>query len=74
MSTTEIKQLPTAEKLALMEALWTDLTSDSDVYQGPDWHADELKETERRFNASEIKTFGLEEVGKRLTHTPAGRR
>ena len=34
-----LESLSTDEKLALMERLWRDVTSDADRFPSPDWHA-----------------------------------
>ena len=43
----EIRQLPLAEKLALLEAVWSELASDPDTVEVPDWHKDILDERQR---------------------------
>lgn len=40
-------ELSTAEKLKLMEVLWSDLSRDPEGFEAPQWHLDELKESER---------------------------
>jgi putative addiction module component (TIGR02574 family) len=40
----EIRQLPLHEKLALLEAVWTELASDPDTVEVPQWHKDILDE------------------------------
>ncbi len=44
---TEIRQLPLPEKLALLEAVWSELASDPDTVEVPDWHKDILDERQR---------------------------
>jgi hypothetical protein len=39
------------EKLDLLEDLWADIAKDSDLYESPAWHADELSETAQRVAA-----------------------
>ena len=41
-------QLPRAEKLRLMEALWTDLSVREADFESPAWHEAALRETEAR--------------------------
>lgn len=43
--------LPRIEKLRLMEALWSDLSSTPDEIESPQWHESALKETESRLAA-----------------------
>jgi len=43
----QVMRLPKAEKLRLMEALWSDLTENPEEFEPPEWHLQELEETER---------------------------
>ena len=43
-----IHQLPTDEKLKVMEFLWSELTTTQEQYTSPQWHKDALAETEQR--------------------------
>jgi len=43
----EIRQLPLPEKLALLEAVWAELTADPDTVEIPQWHKDILDERQR---------------------------
>ncbi|HXC02952.1 MAG TPA: addiction module protein [Opitutaceae bacterium] len=43
------------EKLSAMEALWEDLSRDEQSLESPAWHADVLRQTERRVAAGEEK-------------------
>lgn len=43
------------EKLQMMEALWDDLTHDSQPLESPAWHGEVLKETERALQAGELE-------------------
>ena len=49
----EIKEMPIDQKLRLMEAIWTDISRTSDSYDSPDWHRQELEETESRRSCGE---------------------
>lgn len=55
MSALEIQQMPRAEKLRLMEALWADLSRDEAELESPAWHADALRETSERVARGEEK-------------------
>lgn len=44
----EIREMPIDQKLRLMEAIWTEISRTSDDYVSPDWHGEELQETEKR--------------------------
>jgi putative addiction module component (TIGR02574 family) len=41
---TEIRKLPLSEKLELLEAIWSELSSDPDNIVVPDWHKEILDE------------------------------
>ena len=43
-----LAQMTTEEKLRAMEALWADLTRHAEAFESPVWHADVLRERERR--------------------------
>jgi putative addiction module component (TIGR02574 family) len=44
MSIAEVKQLPLAEKLQIMEAIWEDLRARAEQVPVPQWHRDLLDE------------------------------
>jgi hypothetical protein len=44
MSIAEVRQLPLAEKLQIMEALWEDLCTQAERIPVPHWHRDLLDE------------------------------
>jgi len=44
----EIRELPLAEKLRIMELIWSDLTGSSDEIDSPSWHRGVLSETAKR--------------------------
>lgn len=48
ISEKEIKEMPMDQKLRLMEAIWTEISRTADDYPSPDWHKEELGETEKR--------------------------
>jgi hypothetical protein len=43
-----IHNLPTIEKIKVMEFIWAELTSDDSEFVTPTWHEDELIKTEKR--------------------------
>ena len=59
-------RLPRADKLRLMQALWSDLTQVEEQFESPAWHETALKETERRVAAGEEAIVGWEEAKRRL--------
>jgi putative addiction module component (TIGR02574 family) len=44
MSIAEVKRLPLAEKLQIMEAIWDDLRAQAERVPVPQWHRDLLDE------------------------------
>ena len=52
----EVQRLPKAEKISLMEQIWTELSSETDPLDMPEWHAAELESTEKRIDAGK-ETF-----------------
>jgi putative addiction module component (TIGR02574 family) len=44
MSIAEVRQLPLAEKLQIMEAIWEDLRAHAEQVPVPQWHRDLLDE------------------------------
>ena len=44
MSVAEVRQLPLAEKLQIMEAIWEDLRSQAEQVPVPAWHKELLDE------------------------------
>jgi hypothetical protein len=44
MSIAEVRQLPLAEKLQIMEAIWEDLRAQAENVPVPQWHRDLLDE------------------------------
>jgi putative addiction module component (TIGR02574 family) len=44
MSIAEVKRLPLAEKLQIMEAIWEDLRAQAEGVPVPQWHRDLLDE------------------------------
>lgn len=60
MSIAELRKLPKAEKLQIVEALWGDLVEEQGEFESPSWHGEVLRETERRYAAGEIETLEWE--------------
>ncbi len=50
-----LNHLSRTEKLRMMDALWDDLTHDTEPYQSPDWHQEVLKETQQRVANGEVE-------------------
>lgn len=66
MSLAELRQLPPAEKLKIIEALWSDLAQKDELVTSPDWHKEELGSTENEFDAGKIESVDWQEAKKEL--------
>lgn len=66
MSLAELHKLPAAEKMKIIEALWSDLVSDEASLESPDWHREALRKTEDDFNAGRIEVLDWNEAKKEL--------
>jgi hypothetical protein len=51
--TLPLNEMSLPEKLRMMEALWEDLSRNSDALDSPAWHETVLEERERRIAAGE---------------------
>jgi hypothetical protein len=58
-------QLPQADKLRLMEALWMDLSYQTEALHSPSWHEAILQQTEQRVASGEETAVDWDEA-KRL--------
>jgi len=65
-NTIEIKHLSREEKLRMMDALWTDLISEEELLESPEWHQKALQETEHRFEAGKEKVLDWQTAKKDL--------
>lgn len=61
-----LEKMTRAEKLRAMEEIWTDLVSDPEAIESPDWHADVLRETEERYRAGLEIPIEWDEAKKQL--------
>ena len=61
-----LAQMSVAEKLEAMEALWADLSRQAPEDAVPEWHAEVLRERERRLAAGAEKVLDWEEAKRRL--------
>ena len=66
MSTAELRKLSRIEKLAIIEALWSDLAAEDDAIESPGWHGEELRKTEADFAAGRVETVDWDEAKKEL--------
>ena len=66
MSIAELRKLPPAEKLKIIEALWSDLAADDESLPSPEWHEQELRKTEADFKAGHLEVLDWEDGKKEL--------
>ena len=66
MSIAELRKLPKAEKLQIVEALWADLIEGQQEFESALWHGEVLRETEKKYAAGEIETLDWEAAKKEL--------
>ena len=62
MSLNDIKNMPTAQKIYLMEALWDSLCSDEVEPVSPTWHKELLDIRAEKLQNSNVKLFTLDEL------------
>ena len=56
----QIQRLPLHDKLLVMEALWDDLSRNTQEVEVPQWHKDVLDERERLLTAGEARFIDWE--------------
>lgn len=66
MSIADLRKLPRAEKLRIIEELWDDLSADEASLDSPAWHEAELRKTEADFAAGKAEIIDWDEAKKRL--------
>ena len=66
MSITELRKLPSDEKLKILEVLWGDLAADEDSFESPSWHEEELRKTDTDFEAGKLESIDWEDAKKEL--------
>jgi putative addiction module component (TIGR02574 family) len=66
MSIAELRKLPRAEKLKIIETLWSDLAADDEAFESPAWHGEELRKTEEDLAAGKIEVVDWEDAKKEL--------
>ena len=62
----EIRKLPMHEKLALLEAVWAEITPDADELEVPQWHKDLLDERRDAYERGEIRVIDWEDAKKEI--------
>ena len=61
-ATLPLNEMTLPEKLQLMEALWADLTHNSDALESPEWHREVLDEREKRIASGEARFSDWEQA------------
>ena len=62
----QILSLPKAQKIGLMEKLWSDLSEGTDAFEVPDWHLQVLQQTEERIEEGKEQFEDWDEVKRKL--------
>ena len=62
----KIESLSVAEKLELVDRIWSSLQSDPDSIPSPEWHREVLLDRKRRLENGEATLSPLSEVKQRL--------
>lgn len=60
VTTLQVEQMSRAEKLQVMEAIWTALSKSDAEIESPTWHAEALRETEDRVSRGEERIVDWE--------------
>jgi len=66
MSITDIKKMPFAKRLQLMEQIWDTLRDESEHIDSPDWHEGVLQKRKEDFEKGQVKHYSIEEVRQKL--------
>ena len=61
-----LSKLSVAQKLDLMEALWSDLSRDEKRLKSPAWHETVLRDREEAYAAGKITVSDWEQAKKRI--------
>lgn len=62
----EIRKLPFQEKLALLEAVWSELSAEDDRIEVPQWHKDILNERREALERGEIRVLDWDVAKKEI--------
>jgi len=62
----EIRKLPMKEKLALLEAVWAEISPEPDELEIPQWHKDLLDERRDAYERGEIRVIDWEDAKKEI--------
>lgn len=67
MSTLEIEQMSTNERLETMEKLWSSLTYGDGAIKSPEWHGEILDSRKEHANSSDATFYTIEEAKAKLS-------
>jgi len=62
MTTAEIKNMSTLERLQVMEELWDSLCHDTEEIDSPVWHGDVLENRRKKIESGNAEFLSLEEL------------
>ena len=62
MLTTEIRNMPTKEKIVLMEEIWDTLSYDEAKIDSPEWHKEVLYERRKLIQNGKTKFISINEL------------
>lgn len=62
MSLNDIENMPTTEKIHLMEILWDSLSPKEKELETPQWHKDILEKRAKKLQEESLKTYTLDEL------------
>jgi len=62
MSLNDIKNMPTAQKIHLMEALWDSLSTNDKELETPLWHKKFLEQRAKKLEEGNVKTYMLDKL------------
>ena len=62
MSQYDIENMPTAQKIYLMEALWASLCADKTEPKSPLWHKKILETRAKKLKEGGVRTYTLDEL------------
>ena len=63
-----LEKMTIAEKLQVMEMLWSDLTRDEDRFDSPEWHGRVLRERAGRVRQGKESFMDWEKAKRQLRH------
>jgi hypothetical protein len=66
MSSLAIDRMSWEEKLRALEELWEAIAREGDRYQSPDWHEQELKQTQQRYESGAEESVDWSEAKREL--------